>query len=160
MNGRLLIACALLLPASIQPAVACNPDPPRPAILEGHPYDAMAAEYLLREARSVVAARLSLRLDLELGAAGDPDAERPRADYVFEVLEGWGEETPRRVTLGGHWVSCELGLRTGRVFLLYLQGERLLHAVPVEQLDFELALLGEPNWFYDARGRLVSTDEP
>jgi hypothetical protein len=154
MGGVLL----LLLLATGQSAVACNPDPPRPPILAGHDYDATAAEYLVNEARTVVAARLVLRLDLDLAEPGR-NAAPPRADYVFEVLEGWQEETPRRLTIGGYWVSCELGLRTGRVFLLYLDGERLLHAVPVEQIDFELALLGEPDWFYDARGRLVGTRE-
>jgi hypothetical protein len=149
----------LPLLAAWQPAAACNPHPPRPAILEGYTYDAMAAEFLQGEASSVVAARLSLRLDVELGEQGDSGAGPSRADYVFEVLEGWQAETPRRLTIGGHWLSCELGLRAGRVFLLYLDGERLLHAVPAEQLDFELALLGEPDWFYDARGRLVVTGE-
>lgn len=149
----------LCILAAWQAALACNPDPPRAAILDGHAYDAMAAEYLLREARTVVAARLVLRLDLELAAGGAPDAAPPRADYVFDVLEGWKEETSRRLTIAGHWVPCELALRTGRVFLLYLDGERLVHAVPVEQIDFELALLGEPDWFYDARGRLIVTRE-
>jgi hypothetical protein len=150
----LLLALAL---APAGPAPACNPDPPRPAILEGYSYDAMAARYLLEEASSVVAARLTLRLDTELNdgqaAAGS------RAEYVFEVLEGWRAEVPRRLTIGGYWVSCELGLRSGRMFLLYLDGERLLHAVPVEALDFELPLLGEPDWFYDVRGRLVHEPE-
>jgi len=156
LNIRILAAALLPLLCAWQPVVACNPDPPRPAILQGYAYDRTAAEYLLREARSVVAARLALRLDLELG---EPGAPAPRADYVFDVLEGWQEETPRRLTIAGTWVSCELELRTGRVFLLYLDGERLLHAVPVEAIDFELALLGEPDWFYDASGRLVSTRE-
>lgn len=159
MSHRIPAACVLLLLAGWQPAGACNPDPPRPPILDGYSYDATAAEYLLRDARSVVAARLMLRLDVAVDEPGASAAEQPRVDYVFEVLEGWLQQTPRRVTIGGHWVSCELGLRRGRVFLLYLDGERLLHAVPVEQLDFELPLLGEPDWFYDARGRLVATGE-
>lgn len=147
-------ACLLLLAAA--PALACNPAAPRPPVLEGYAYDAMAAEYLVRDADSVVAARLALRIDVDLGASA---AGRQQADYVFEVLEGWGAETPRRVTISGRWVSCELPLQPGRAFLLYLDGERLLHAVPVEQLDFELALLGEPAWFYDASGRLVRAGE-
>jgi hypothetical protein len=156
LNIRMLVAALLLWPAAWQAAAACNPSPPVPPILAGHRYDQTAAEYLLREARSVVAARLALRLDLELA---EPGARAPRADYVFDVLEGWQEETPRRLTISGYRVSCELELRTGRVFLLYLDGERLLHAVPVEAIDFELALLGEPDWFYDAGGRLVVTSE-
>jgi hypothetical protein len=154
-----LLACACFVLSAWQPAAACNPDPPRPAILEGHRYDDTAAEYLVREARSVIAARLALRLDLELGVGGSPGGPGSRADYVFDVLEGWQAQTPRRVTIGGHWVSCALALETGRVFLLYLDGERLLYAVPAEELDFELTLLGEPDWFYDARGRLVAPVE-
>jgi hypothetical protein len=150
LNLKPLAACLVPLLAAA-PALACNPAPPRPPILEGHAYDAKAAEYLVRDAASVVAARLALRIDIDLG---EPAAGR-QADYVFEVLEGWGAETARRVTIGGRWVSCELPLHPGRVFLLYLDGERLLHAVPAEQLDFEFALLGEPAWFYDAGGRLV-----
>jgi hypothetical protein len=146
--------------AAWQPAAACNPQPPRHAVLEGYPYDAMAAEYLIRDARSVVAARLAHRLDLQLDAPGDAPGDAPaRPDYVFEVIEGWQDITPRRIAISGYWVSCNLQLRAGRVFILYLEGERLLHAVPVEEIDFELALLGEPGWFYDARGRLVEPEE-
>lgn len=146
----LSLVCCLGLAAA--PALACSPAPPRPPILAGHAYDATAAEYLARDAASVVAARLALRIDVEFG---ESPAGRPQADYVFEVLEGWGAETARRVTISGRWVSCELPLHPGRVFLLYLDGDRLLHAVPAEQLDFELPLLGEPAWFYDAGGQLV-----
>lgn len=156
MSPRMLAACLALLLAACRPAAACNPDPPRHPILQGHAWDATAAEYVLRDATSVVAARLALRLDLELEGQGGPGT---RSDYVFEVLEGWKAHTTRRVTLAGRWVPCDLELSTGRVFMLYLDGERLLQAVPVEALDFELAPLGEPDWFYDARGRLVFTDE-
>jgi len=156
MNRRMLAAGLALLLAACRPAIACNPDPPRHPILQGHGWDATAAEYVLRDATSVVAARLALRLDLELEGQDGPGM---RSDYVFEVLEGWKAHTPRRVTLAGVWVPCDLELTAGRVFMLYLQGERLLQAVPVEALDFELAPLGEPDWFYDAAGRLVSTEE-
>lgn len=159
MSVRSCAVCMLLLLSCGPPAAACNPDPPRPPILDGYPYDATAAAQLLADASSVVAARLALRLDVELEGPGEAGAGGSRADYVFEVLEGWKAETPRRVTVGSHWVPCGLGMRSGRVFLLYLDGVRLLHAVPVEQLDFELPLLGEPDWFYDARGRWVSTGE-
>ena len=147
-----VLACAVL-PA--EPAAwACNPDPPRPPILQGFGYDATAAEFLLRDATSVVAARLELRLETEDASSG-----RSGSDYVFEVLEGWRAELPRTLTIGGYWVDCAIEPRQGRVFLLYLAGERLLHAVPVSELDFEIALLGEPDWFYDVRGRLVRGPE-
>jgi hypothetical protein len=141
---------ALALAAAWQPALACNPSPPRPPVLEGYDWDETAAEVLLRDARSVVAARFKLRVDTETPAGADP----LRAGYVFEVLEGWKAETARRLTLGGYWLSCELTLEPGRVFLLFLDGDRLLHAVPAERLDFEFGLLGEADWFYDAAGRL------
>ncbi len=148
---------ALLLPVLLAgwlPAQACNPAPPRPAILEGYRYDAMAARALLRDADAVVSARLKLRIDTLLGPGDAPD----EAGYVFEVIEGWKAVLPQRLTLAGVWVDCALPLQAGQVFLLYLSGERLLHAVPAETLDFELDLLGGPAWFYDAAGRLV-TDE-
>lgn len=147
----MLLSCGLALLA-VQPAAACNPDPPRPPVLEGHSYDAMAAGHLVRESDTVAAARLATVLELEL------DDGRPagtRKDYVFEVLEGWNAVVPRRLVIGGHWVDCAIEPRVGRVFLLYLDGTRLLHAVPVERLDVELQLLGEPAWFYDAGGRFV-----
>jgi hypothetical protein len=145
---------AMLLAAAWRPAAACNSEASRHPVLQGHAYDLMAAEYLLRDASSVVAARLAHRLDLD-----SPGAAPARPAYVFEVIEGWQEITPRNLTISGHWVPCELQLRAGRVFLLYLEGERLLHAVPVEAIDFELGLLGEPGWFYDAAGRLVEPEE-
>lgn len=147
----LLLSCGLWLLA-LHPAAACNPDPPRPPVLQGYSYDAMAAGHLVRESDTVAAARLVRVLELEL------DDGRPagaRTDYVFEVLEGWNAVVPRRLTIGGHWVDCALEPRVGRVFLLYLEGTRLLHAVPVDRLDVEFQLLGEPAWFYDAGGRLV-----
>jgi hypothetical protein len=154
VNGGTLFAGALVLWMAAMPAAACNPAPMRPPILEGHDYDATAAEYLLRDASSVVAARYSLKLDLELAAD-----TRSQSDYVFEVLEGWKEETGRRLAISGRWVDCELQVRPGRVFLLYLDGERLLHAVPAELLDFEPGLLGEPDWYYGAGGLLVRAGE-
>jgi hypothetical protein len=144
-------ALASLVPA---PAAACNPDPPRPPVLEGYRYDAMAAGHLVRESDTVAAARLATVLELEL-ELDDGRSAGARTDYVFEVLEGWNAVVPRRLVIGGHWVDCAIEPRVGRVFLLYLDGTRLLHAVPVEQLDVELQLLGEPAWFYDAGGRLV-----
>lgn len=156
------LSLLLLLALGWQLAAACNPNPPRPPILEGYSYDAMAAGYLLRDSTSVVAARLATLLELDFEAAeAEPDAtpDTARTSYVFEVLEGWQTVTPRRLTIDGYWVACDIEPRSGRVFLLYLDGARLLYAVPVDRLDFELTLLGEPGWFYDARGRLVQDPE-
>ncbi|HRP87269.1 MAG TPA: hypothetical protein PLS34_07095 [Gammaproteobacteria bacterium] len=151
--ARLAFVTACVLACTAHGAWACNPDPPRPPILQGFSYDAAAAEVLLRDATSVVAARLELELALQ------DSAGVARSDFVFAVLEGWRAETPRTLTIGGHWVDCAIEPRQGRVFLLYLDGQRLLHAVPVSALDFEIALLGEPDWFYDVRGRLVRGPE-
>jgi hypothetical protein len=147
----LVLSCglALLVP---QPAAACNPDPPRPAVLEGYSYDAMAAGHLVRESDTVAAARLATVLELELD---DGRSAGGRKDYVFEVFEGWQAVVPRRLVIGGHWVDCAMEPRVGRVFLLFLDGTRLVHAVPVEEIGAELALFREPAWFYDAGGRLV-----
>jgi hypothetical protein len=154
--SKFLLAAALSATLPWHSAAACNPNPPRPAALEHYAYDATAAGYLQRDAGSIVAARLALRVDLEIG---DSSVTPAQADYIFEVLEGWKAVVPHRLTLGGYWLSCALDWQAGRVFLLYLEGDRLLHAVPVEQLDFELTLLAEPDWFYDARGRLVEQPE-
>lgn len=167
--GIVLPGLALGVLLAAPAAEACNPDPARPPILEGHDYDRVAAEQLLRDATAVVAARFTRKIDVAIGGSpvlgsdplrGDPARPFPyggqaRTDYVFEVLEGWRAEVPRRLVLGGYQVPCALPLERGRMFLLYLSGERLLHAVPVEQLDFEFALLGEPDWFFDAVGQRV-----
>jgi len=159
----------LLAHAGWAVTAACNPDPPQPPVMRGHDYDEVAAAQLLRDAKSVVAARLELRVDVELPSpdtppgdvAGDVAGDAPlSATYVFEALEGWQAPTPRRISLSGYWVPCDIQPEIGRVFLLYLEGERLLHAVPVEALDFELTMLGEPDWFYDARGRFVKATGP
>lgn len=154
---RLSLLCALWLSLAWQAAAACNPAPPRPPILEGYAYDAMAAGALLRDADAVVSARLAARIDLQL----EPDAAAAGAGatYVFEVIEGWRDVRPQRLALAGVWVDCALPLERGQVFLLYLAGERLLYAVPAEKLSFEFDLLGDPAWFYDAGGRLVDMSE-
>ncbi len=158
MSLRIAPVIVLLLAhAGWAATAACNPDPPLPPVMQGHHYDEVAAAQLLVDAKSVVAARLELRVDLELPSPDDVAADAPlSATYVFEALEGWQAPTSRRISLSGYWVPCDIEPQAGRVFLLYLEGERLLHAVPVAALDFELAMLGEPDWFYDARGRFVS----
>lgn len=147
----------LLLLLGWQAAAACNPAPPQPPILQGYAYDAMAAGALLRDADAVVSARLVSRIDLQLAPGAAPADDS--ASYVFEVIEGWQAVRPQRLVLAGVWVDCALPLEPGQVFLLYLAGERLLHAVPAEDLSFEFDLLGDPAWFYDAGGRLVSLEE-
>lgn len=150
-RARRLAAGFLALAAG--PALACNPAPTLPPILEGYAYDRTAAEALVRDAGSVVTARFDSRLELDLGAGAR------ETTYVFEVIEGWKAVQPRRLAIDGAWVSCELDLARGRVFLLYLDGPRLLYAVPAETLDAELALLGDVDWFYGPAGQLVEPVE-
>lgn len=151
-----VLAALLWVAMAGAPLAACNPDPPRHPVLAGHAYDELAADLFTREASTVVAARLTLRVDLELAPGEGPG---PNSDYVFEVLEGWKTVVPRRLTVGGYWLDCAVEPRRGRSYLLYLEGGRLLHAVPVADIDFELGLLGQPDWYYDAGGRLVQLPE-
>lgn len=148
-----LILSLLAFPGTWSAALACNPEPPPPAALEDYPYDPTAAGMLLRASSSVVVVRLSLRIDLELEQDGKESAE-----YVFEIIEGWKAELPQRLVIGGYWVDCALDLRPGQEFLLYLEGRRVLHAVPLEQTDFEAGVLGGPDWFFGAGGRRVSRE--
>jgi hypothetical protein len=131
------------------PAIACNPAPALPPILEGYAYDRLAAEALVRDAGSVVTARFDSTLELDLG-----DGAGTRS-YVFEVIEGWKAVQPRKLAIDGIWVPCDLDLTRGAVFLLYMDGARLLYAVPAQQVDVELALLGDVAWFYGPGGQLV-----
>lgn len=141
-------AFGLALLASV-PVLACNPSPPRPPILEGYPYDLGAARVLVRDSASVVTARYSSPVELDLGG-------QRRTSYVFEVLEGWKDVVPRRLTVDGYWIDCELALRPGAHYLLYLDGERVLFALPAESLGSdELDLLGDLTWYYGPAGNLV-----
>jgi hypothetical protein len=131
------------------PARACNPAPPVPPILEGYDYDETARSLLLESSPGVAVARFSKRLDLTIGDA----ASQP--DYVFEVSEGWRRVAPRRLLIGGYWVDCELDLRPGGHYLLFLEGERPLHILRAEEAAPEVEALGDLDWFYDQRGTLV-----
>ena len=79
----------------------------------------------------------------------------PAAGETIERYVSEFADQASRLSLAGVWVDCALPLERGQVFLLYLAGERLLHAVPAGSLSFEFDLLGDPAWFYDAGGRLV-----
>lgn len=145
MRSTLLALAALL---SAPPGFACNPAPPRPPVLEDYAYDEAAVRALVRDAGSIASARFVSRVDLELTA-------EPIQSYVFEIIEGWKAVVPRRLAINGYWISCGLGLRRGDVYLLYLDGERLLWAVPARELDSELEVLADVDWYYDAAGQLV-----
>ena len=130
-------------------AWACNPTPPVPPVLEGYTYDETARGLLLESAPGIAIARFSRRLDLSIGeAASEPD-------YVFEVTEGWRRVAPRSLVIGGYWIDCELDLRRGGHYLLYLEGERPIYILRAEEASVEVATLGELDWFYDQSGNLV-----
>jgi hypothetical protein len=143
---RLFVLLAL---AAGAPALACNPTPPVPPVLEGYAYDDTARRLLLETAPGVAVARFSRRLDLSIGGASD------QPDYVFEVTEGWQRVPPRRLVIGGYWISCELDLRPGGHYLLFLEGERPLYILPAEAAAPEVEALGDVDWFYDQRGTLI-----
>ena len=150
MKRHLAWLALLLAPAG---GLACNPAPPVPPILEGYAYDRVAAEALVRDAGSVVTARFKSTVDLDLG-----DGEGTKT-YIFQVIEGWKAVQPRRVAIEGVWVPCDLALVRGSVWLLYLDGTRLLHAVPGQAVNEELAILGDVAWFYGPGGELVEPVE-
>jgi hypothetical protein len=131
------------------PARACNPAPPVPPILEGYEYDETARRLLLASSPGVALARFSKRLDLTIGDATS------QPDYVFEVSEGWGRVAPYRLLIGGYWIDCDLDLRPGGHYLLYLEGERPLYILPAEDAAPEVQALGDLDWFYDQRGTLI-----
>lgn len=143
------LAAAALLWLAATGSHACNPSPALPPVLEGYAYDATAAGVLIRDAGSVVTARFRSTVELLLGNDG------VSTTYVFEVIEGWKAVQPRRLAIEDVWVPCDLELRKGAVFLLYMDGDRLLYAVPAADLDTELALLGDVAWFYGPSGQLV-----
>ena len=149
MASRWLLLPLALGAAFAGPVRACNPAPPVPPILEGYEYDETARKLLLASSPGVAVARFSKRLDLTIGDATS------QPDYVFEVSEGWRRVAPYRLLIGGYWVDCDLGLRPGAYYLLYLEGERPLYILPAEDAAPEVQALGDLDWFYDQRGTLV-----
>lgn len=151
-------AAAVLLGVSIciRPSAACNPEPPVPPILEDHEYDAMARDYLVREARSVALGRFMGKLEFRIQAPGA--AERDQPDYVFEISEGWKEPVPVRLVVPGYWVSCDLPLREGASFLFYLQGSTPLFILPAAKAREDLEFMGDLDWFYSRSGQLIRPD--
>lgn len=145
---------ALLL--CVGPALACNPDPPVPPILEGHDYDSMAMEYLIRDSDTVALARYESRVDLLIEGESEGAGERTR--YVFTLTEGWKKALPARLVVPGYWLSCELPMRVGGKYLMYLAGSVPAHILPAETAAAEIATLGDLDWFYSQTGELIRPD--
>lgn len=153
---RLALIVAVTACAWLAPAGACNPDPPVPPILEDHQYDAMARAQLSAEADTVAVGRLQGRLDFVLEEEADGDHRQP--DYLFELREGWKEPPPAQLPVPGHWVSCELTLEPGALFLLYLQGSTPLFILPAEAAHEDVEALGDLDWFYTSSGQLIQPE--
>ena len=139
------------------PVLACNPSPPVPPILEGHDYDRMAMEYLMRDSVTVALARYVSRVDLLI--EGETADAGMQARYVFELTEGWKEPLPARFVVPGHWLSCELPLRVGGVYLMYLDRTVPLYILPAERAAMELDTLGDLDWFYSPTGQLMRPEQ-
>ncbi len=135
------------------PAEACNPQPPRPPILEGHEYDDLAREYLTRDATTIAIARYVGRLDFLLETPAGSETDQP--DYVFELYQGWKSALPARLVIPGYWVSCSLPLSPGRSYLLYLDEATPLFMLEADTLPTDLEVFGDLDWFYLPGGRLV-----
>lgn len=134
-------------------AAACNPEPPVPPILEGHEYDRMAMEYLIRDSVTVTLARYAGRVDLLMEGGNDDAPTQSR--YVFNLRDGWKAPIPARLVVPGHWLSCDLPLRVGGSYLLYLDGTVPLFILPAERAAMEIDALGDVDWFYSPTGQLM-----
>lgn len=143
----------VLLALTCGPADACNPEPPLPPILEGHEYDRMAMEYLIRDSVSVALARYVGRVDLLMEGESDDPGSRSR--YIFNLRDGWKEAIPARLVVPGHWLSCDLPLRVGGSYLLYLDGTVPLYILPAERAAMDIDALGDLDWFYSPTGQLM-----
>ncbi|MGB5210813.1 MAG: hypothetical protein WBN31_11620 [Gammaproteobacteria bacterium] len=146
------MAAAILSPTTS--AVACNPDAPLPPVLEDHAYDDLARKVLMTQAGTIAMARLLTRVDLVFESDG-PVARAEMPVYQFDVKDGWKAPGPRRLSLDGHWVSCDLDLKPGAWFLIFLQGDWPLYIRPADDASVDLQILGEIQWFYTRSGELV-----
>jgi len=148
----MLLAAALAGHAT--PAIGCNPNAPVPPVLEEHAYDDVARKVLMTQAGTIAMARLLTRVDLLFESDGTTaSAEQPT--YQFDVKDGWKAPGPRRLSLDGHWVSCDLDLKPGAWFLIFLQGDWPLYIRPAEDSTVDLQILGEIQWFYTPSGQLI-----
>ncbi len=153
--SRSSVLAALVL-AVAQQAGACNPEPPVAPIMAGHDYDAVAMEYLIRDADSIVVGRYTGRLDIMVRDADSEDASR--VSYLFELTDGWKGIRPRSQAIGGYWVSCELQPQVGTHYLMFMAGAQPLHIVAVRDASAEFEELGDFDWFYDTKGELIRNE--
>jgi hypothetical protein len=150
---RLLSGLMLAAAIGCRSAGACNPEPPLPPILEGHAFDAVAREYLARDASTIAIGRFVGKLEIVLESESGSRADQP--DYVFHLDQGWKTVLPTRLVVPGYWVSCELPLSPGESYLLYLQGRIPLYIASAETSVDDLEPLGDLDWFYLPSGQIV-----
>ncbi len=150
---RLLIGLALGVAVWCQSVGACNPDPPLPPILEGHEYDAVAREYLSRDATTIAIGSYVGKLDFVM--EGEPGSGDKQPDYVFDLYQGWKSVPPARLVVPGYWISCQLALSPGGSYLFFLDGRTPLFILPAEPPLAELEGFGNLDWFYLPSGQLI-----
>lgn len=135
-------------------AVACNPDAPVHPVLQEQPYDSIARKVLTLQAETIVIARLLTQVDLTFESA-DAGDRSSLPTYQFDVREGWKKIRSRRLTVDGYWVPCELALKPGGWFLIFLDGDRPLYLRSADNTQAGLDALGDIEWFYTHGGELV-----
>jgi hypothetical protein len=142
---------------AVDTAAACNPEAPVHPVLDDQPYDSLARKVLATQAGTIVIARLLTRMDLnfqgEAGALGSPHPV-----YQFDIREGWKQPRPRRLTIDGYWIPCDLKLEPGAWFLMFLEGDRPLYIHPAADSPEGLNDLGDIEWFYTQGGELMRPD--
>ena len=120
---------------------------PLPPILQDHEYDELTRATLVRDATTIALARFRGRLDLVFEPGADSQS-RQHPVYVFELREGWKTPLPIRLSLDGHWLSCDLPLHKGAQLLMFLDGSTPLYVMDALAADAELATLGDIDWIY------------
>jgi hypothetical protein len=152
-----LIGVLAVTAMAASPATACNPEAPVHPVLRDQPYDSLARKVLSTQAGSIVIARLLTRMDLRFEGDAD-ESRRPQPVYQFDIREGWKQPRPRRLTLDGYWIPCDLAMEPGAWFLMFLEGDRPLHIHSADDPDAGLDELGDIDWFYTQGGELVRPD--
>ena len=122
-------------------------------VLQEQPYDSIARKVLRLQADTIVIARVLTQVDLTFEGADDDRSSLPT--YLFDVREGWKQIRPRRLTVDGYWVACDLALTPGSWFLMFLDGDRPLYLRSADDAQADLDALGDIEWFYTHGGELV-----
>ncbi len=130
------------------PAAACNPDPPLPPILEGHAYDRVAMEYLIRDAVTIGIARYVGRVDYSWKKVCGPETGPATSSICGKA---------GRIPFLPGLLSPATGSRAitaprGR-FLSRLPGRHRAPLCPPRR-ERGAGALGDLDWFYSQTGEL------